>query len=45
MASVTNIDAAKAASLRPDDYDYLIDITLKLLAPFVTNPLKDLKVA
>lgn len=45
MVSVTNIDAAKAASLRPDDYDYLIDITLKLLAPFVKNPLEKMKVA
>lgn len=45
MVSVTKIDGAKAASLPSDDYDHLVDITLKLLAPFVTNPLKKLKSA
>lgn len=39
MAEVTNIPAKKAATLKLDDYRKFVDLTLKLLAPFVTNPL------
>jgi hypothetical protein len=39
MVDVTKIDGATAASLPSADYDHLVDTTLKLLAPFVTNPL------
>jgi hypothetical protein len=39
MAGITKIDGAKAVTLPAADYDKLVDLTLKLLAPFVTNPL------
>lgn len=39
MAPITGIDGAKAVTLALADYDKLIDMTLRLLAPFVTNPL------
>ena len=39
MAGVTNIPAKTAATLKLDDYRKFVDLTLKLLAPFVTNPL------
>jgi len=37
MASITKIDGAAAAAMKLDDYDKLVDITLRLLAPFVKN--------
>lgn len=39
MAGVTNITAKAAATMKLDDYRKFVDLTLKLLAPFVTNPL------
>lgn len=39
MAGVTNIPAKTAATLKLDDYRKFIDLNLRLLAPFVTNPL------
>jgi len=45
MASVTNINGATAVGMMLADYDKLIDITLKLLAPFITNPLAPLEPA
>jgi len=39
MAGITNIDGTKAAAMKAADYDKLIDITLRLLAPFVKNVL------
>lgn len=43
IATVTKIDGETAAALPAADYDHLVDITLKLLAPFVTNPLAKYK--
>lgn len=45
VVSMTKIDGATAAALPAADYDQLVDITLKLLAPFVTNPLAKYKSA
>jgi hypothetical protein len=42
MASITGIPAAKAVTMRMADYNKMVDLTLKLLAPFVTNPLPKL---
>lgn len=39
MAGITKIDGAAAAAMKLDDYDKLVDITLRLLAPFVKNVL------
>jgi hypothetical protein len=39
MASITKIDGATAASMKAADYDKMVDITLRLLAPFVKNVL------
>jgi hypothetical protein len=39
MAGITNIDGTKAAAMKAADYDKLVDITLRLLAPFVKNVL------
>lgn len=39
MAGVTNILAKKAATLKLDDYRKFVDLNLRLLAPFVKNPL------
>jgi hypothetical protein len=39
MASVTNITAVKAAPLQLNVYRNFVDLNLRLLAPFVTNPL------
>jgi hypothetical protein len=39
MAAITSIDGTKAATLARADYDSLVDLTLKLLAPYVKNPL------
>lgn len=39
MASVTNITAVKATTLQLDVYRKFVDLNLRLLAPFVTNPL------
>lgn len=39
MAGVTGIPGAKAVTLKSADYDHLVDLTLKVLAPFVDNPL------
>lgn len=39
MASVTKLDGATAASMNAADYDHFVDLTLRLLAPFVKNVL------
>lgn len=39
MAGITGIDGAKAVTLRLDHYNDLVELTLKLLTPFVSNPL------
>lgn len=39
MAGVTNINGDLADLMSPADYDRVIEFTLNLLAPFVTNPL------
>lgn len=39
MASVTKIPADAAIRLKRDDYERMIDLSLRLLAPFVENPL------
>lgn len=39
MAGMTGIPAKKAATLKLDDYRKFVDLNLRLLAPFVTNPL------
>lgn len=39
MACVTNINGDLADLMSPADYDRVIEFTLNLLAPFVTNPL------
>lgn len=39
MTVVTNIAAATAVTLKRADYDKYVDLALRLLAPFVTNPL------
>lgn len=39
MASITKIDGAKAATLKAADYDKMVDLALRLLAPFVKNVL------
>ncbi|MFC5550167.1 hypothetical protein [Massilia aerilata] len=41
MAGITKIDGATAAGMKPADYDRLIDVTLRLLAPFVKNVLAE----
>lgn len=43
MAGITNISGAAAAGMKAADYDKLVDITLRLLAPFVTNILAPIK--
>ena len=43
MAPITKIDGTQAAALPVADYDQLTDLTLKVLAPFVTNPLASFK--
>jgi hypothetical protein len=43
MVNVTKIDGRTAAALPAADYDHMVDITLKLLAPFVINPLDKVK--
>lgn len=40
MVCVTNIPASDAVSLKPADYNKFIDLHLRLLAPFVKNPLR-----
>lgn len=40
MAGVTNINGDLAASMTLPDYDRLIDLTLNLLAPFVSSPVR-----
>ena len=40
MASITKIDS-KAASVSLENRDKLVDLALRLLAPFVTNPLAE----
>jgi hypothetical protein len=39
MAGITGIDGAKAVTLRLDRYNDLVELTLKVFAPFVSNPL------
>ena len=39
MAGITNISGAAAAGMKTADYDKLVDLTLRLLAPFVKNVL------
>jgi len=39
MTSVTNMNADAAVALKPADYNKMIDLSLRLLAPFVQNPL------
>jgi len=39
MASVTKMSADAAVALKLADYNKLIDLSLRLLAPFVKNPL------
>jgi hypothetical protein len=39
MASVTKMPAASAVRLKSADYNRLVDLSLRLLAPFVKNPL------
>lgn len=39
MASITKIDGATAAAMKADDYNKMIDLALRLLAPFVKNVL------
>lgn len=39
MACITKIDGATAASMNAADYDHFVDLTLRLLAPFVKNVL------
>lgn len=43
MSCHTNIDGAGAATMKTADYDKLVDITLRLLAPFVKNILASLQ--
>jgi hypothetical protein len=43
MSCHTNIDGASAAAIKTADYDKLVDITLRLLAPFVKNVLAALR--
>lgn len=45
MAGITKIDGAAAAAMKLDDYDKLVDITLRLRAPFVKNVLTALRAA
>jgi len=39
MASVSKISADAAVSLKPADYDKIVDLSLRMLAPFVRNAL------
>lgn len=39
MAGITRIDGAAAAALKAADYDKMVDLALRLLAPFVKNVL------
>ena len=39
MASVTSLSSRKVATMKPDDREKFVELTLRLLAPFVTNPL------
>lgn len=39
MAGITNISGAAAAGMKTADYDQLVDLALRLLAPFVKNVL------
>lgn len=39
MASVTKMPADSAVTLKREDYERMIDVSLRLLAPFVQNPL------
>ena len=39
MASVTKMSADAAVMLKRDDYERMIDLSLRMLAPFVQNPL------
>lgn len=39
MSGITKIDGATAASLKAADYEKMVDLALRLLAPFVKNVL------
>lgn len=45
MAGITKIDGARAVTLASAHQDKLVDLSLRLLAPFVTNPLAQFKAA